>query len=301
MRRFSRVNRAACRLLAASLLLLIPVTTVIPLYAQEASVTATRVAGVPREECFPLETLPAELRPKAEQMLLTLLDGEALYTIVGGIKPMSTGFGAYRFPVSKPETKAVEEARQILAAFRCGEALYADLLPYRQVYNGKRECDAIIFNRGGMAQTVTQYNSFFAPYGITPSFHPLALTVQIEQDMTTARNRGLGYLFGYPKHAVDFYVLSAEKQKKTKVLVPRDFIQIPTYVSPTGRFVYAVPKGYKETEVDKQLRTRADKVLAAYRERRARYIGEGKPGVVALLRDWMDDGTGRCAPENARF
>jgi hypothetical protein len=31
-------------------------------------------------------------------------------------------------------------------------------------------------------------------------------------------------------------------------------------------------------------------ILAEYQKRRARYIGPGKPGVVKMLRDWLNDG-----------
>jgi len=42
-------------------------------------------------DCFPFERLPSALQPKAEALLLKALDGEALYTIAGGLKPMSSG------------------------------------------------------------------------------------------------------------------------------------------------------------------------------------------------------------------
>ena len=39
--------------------------------------------------------------------------------------------------------------------------------------------------------------------------------------------------------------------------------------------------------------------LAAYRVRRARAIGPGGGGALALLRDWYDDGRGRLAVAHA--
>lgn len=294
------------RTLAASLSLLIALGMLpSPAAAQEQRpaqpTTTTVTTGVPRAECFPLETLPAELRPRAEALLLKLLDGEGLYTLVGGLKPMSSGIASYQINIKKPVLKEVEEARRILATFRCGDAFYADVLPYHQVYAEKRSLEAVIFHRPTVEKAVRTYEAFFAPFGIGPAAHPMAIALQLENDPSSARVRGLGYLFGYPQHAVDFFATASEKQAKSGKLVPRDFFQIPTFASPTGRFVYAVPKGYKEAEVDRQLRLRAQSILTAYKERRARYIGEGKPGVVALLRDWMDDGTGHCSPENARF
>lgn len=101
------------------------------------------------------------------------------------------------------------------------------------------------------------------------------------------------------EYAVDFFVQAAEEERKTGKFVERDFIQIPTYVSVQGRFVYAVPKGHVEREEDRTLRARAEQVLARYRELRAQHIGVGKDGVLALVRSWFDDGNGRCSPRHA--
>ena len=49
-----------------------------------------------------------------------------------------------------------------------------------------------------------------------------------------------------------------------------------------------------ENEADRRILAKAKAVLDDYRGRRERYIGEGKPGVVELLRDWFCDG--RCDP-----
>jgi hypothetical protein len=59
-----------------------------------------------------------------------------------------------------------------------------------------------------------------------------------------------------------------------------------------------VPKGHQENEQDRAITSRAARILAAYAERRPRYIGPGKPGAFALLRDWYCGGTARCTPEN---
>ncbi len=283
----------------ALLQLMLLLVSAFPLLLLGAS--TAQASGVPRAECFPIERLAPALRPKAEEMLLKMLDSEALYTVVGGLKPMSSRFATYLIPVKTPDTATLEEARQILAVFRCGDAFHADILPFHRLQNDRRYLEAVIFYRPALERMIEGYHSFFAPYGITPRTHPMVVALAIEHDPDTSRNRGLGYLYGYPKYAVDFFVESADKQKETKTLVPRDFINIPTFSHATNRFTYAVPKGHRENEDDRRLRAQAARILSAYRERRARYIGENKPGVVALLRDWFDDGTGFCAPENARF
>lgn len=253
--------------------------------AQDAIPTAVPVvlrSGVAREECFPLNRLPANLRTEAERLLLHLLDTEALYTVIGGLKPMSSGYGTYKLDTKKPNTVPLEEARQIVATFRCGDTVIADILPFHRVdEKGTRYFEAVVFSRSACEQMVTTYPDFWAPYGITRATPPMNIALLIEHDPTTARNRGLGYLFGYPKHAVDFFVSAADAQGETKKFVKRDFINIATFESPTNRFVYAVPPGYKPAAEDVALREKAERILKAYRERRARYIGPDKPGVAA--------------------
>ncbi|MBC8104622.1 MAG: hypothetical protein H7Z41_18775 [Cytophagales bacterium] len=279
--------------------------------AQEApapppqSVTAPAVSlsarGVPRAECFPLERLPTPLRARAETLLLRLLDGEGLYTVIGGMKPMSSGYGSYQITVTEPKTELLDETRRILATFRCGDAYYAEILPFHSIYKNTRSFEAVFFHRPTVEKMVATYPVFFGGYGITPNTEPLSIAITLENDPSSARNRGLGYLYGYPKRAVDFFVASTDQQAKTKKLVPRDFFQIATFASPTGRFVYAVPKNSGPTPEDQELRAKAGKILAAYKVRRATYIGDGKPGAAALVRDWLDDGTGMCLSENAKY
>jgi hypothetical protein len=84
-------------------------------------------AGASRCECFLAERLPADLRAKSEALLLKALDSEALYTIVGGLKPMSSGFASFKFSVEKPDLAQIEETRRLLSVWRCGDRLYADV------------------------------------------------------------------------------------------------------------------------------------------------------------------------------
>src|SRR5687768_1230590 len=65
-------------------------------------------AATARRKCFPFENLTPAERKKAEDMLLAALDAEALYTIVGGMKPMSSGFRSFQLPTSLPRVDARE-------------------------------------------------------------------------------------------------------------------------------------------------------------------------------------------------
>lgn len=257
-------------------------------------------AEIPRSQVFPLDELPASLRPRAEQLLLTAMDREALFTVAGGLKPMSSGFASLSFPEDKPDLAEMENMRRILRAFRAGSVISASLQPFVRASQGRRFLDGVIFHRPAMAESISAHQDVFSALGITPSSEPIEALLAVDADATTRRNRGLGIFFGYPDYAVDFFVEAAESQRKDGKFVERDFIQIPTFESASGRFVYAVPKGHRERAEDRALRLRAAPILAKYRALRQQYVGPGKPGIVELIRDWMDDGSGRCSPETAR-
>ncbi len=307
-----------------------------------AAFSSVNAQGVARSECFPFEKLSVEQRKSAEELLLKALDESALYTIVGGLKPMSSGFRSMQMQVSiprvsvseaekivaefgskKPEDLSSEEkarfgqaknaversnvlaaiadTRSILAQWKCGDDLYADVQHFTRAYDGKRFLDAFVVSQPRLREMLKEKADYFSRWGITPNSHPLEVIYSIDADETGAREGAYGYLFGYPDHAVKFFVQSGDEEKFTGNFVARDFISIPTFSRETNGFVYAVPKGYAATDIDKDLRAKAEPILAAYKKRRAEYIGEGKKGVVELLRDWFCVPDGRCSASNAKF
>jgi hypothetical protein len=68
-----------------------------------------------------------------------------------------------------------------------------------------------------------------------------------------------------------------------------------------SQFRYRVEPGHEDNEEDRRLRQTAAEILAACRLRRDKYIGDSKPGVLVLIRDWYDDGNGRCALSHAKL
>lgn len=297
--------------------------------------------GVPRNECFSFEKLPPEQRKKAEELLLKALDGESLYTIVGGLKPMSSSFQSFRLSVDLPRMgltdaekaigelgskKAEElsqadksrlsqakqtierkeilekivEAKAIFEQWRCGDEFFADIQHYAQVYEGKRYYDTIVFSRPRLKQMITEKIDFFSRIGITPNSHPLEVLYAVEYNQTSQRFAGYGYLFGYPDYAVRFFVQASDDEKFTGKFVERDFISLPT-IAGENRFVYVVPKGHVQNEADRNLKAKAEKIFNEYKRRRDEYIGEGKKGVVEMMRNWLCDTGGKCAISNAKF
>ena len=257
---------------------------------------ARQTGPFPAAECFPFERLPAGLRSRAEETLLKALDGEALYTIAGGLKPMSSGFVSASVAMEAPDLAETEALRQVLNAWTCGGELSATVHHFARVFEGKRALEAIVFHRPAMRALLTRHAKFFAPYGLTPSADPVEVVMTVEYDPTPARLRGYGYLFGYPDYAVDFFV----EASGIEPLVPRDFLSLPT-VRGERRFVYAVPKGHVANDADRQLRAATEAIFADYSARRARHIkGDLPSGVLALVREWFDDGKGDVRPSNAR-
>lgn len=303
--------------------------------------TAEAQINPARTNCFAFEKLAANERKQAEELLLKALDEAALYTIVGGLKPMSSGFQSFQMQIALPRVELTEaektvaelaakqaealnddekrrlaqskqaverrqsldkinETRRILEHWRCGDEIFADVQHFTRPFDGKRFFDAVVFSRPRLRETLSEKADFFSRWGITPDSHPLEVLYAVDGDQTGARFGGYGYLFGYPDTAVRFFVEAAAQEEFTGKFVERDFYSIPTFAKPTNSFVYAVPKGYTEQEIDKNLRARAERILAAYKKRRAEYVGAGKKGVVEMLRDWFCDNQ-KCSPENARL
>jgi hypothetical protein len=260
----------------------------------------------PAAECFPFERLPESLRPKAEAMLLQALDGEALYTIAGGLKPMSSGFVSSSFKVDAPDLAEAEATRQVLAAWTCGGEIAAGLHHFAAVYNGARSMEAVVFHRPALRTLLVRHAPYFSPFGLSPSSDPMEVVMTVEYAAVSPRLRGYGYLFGYPDHAVDFFVEASETQRLEEektgkgALVPRDFLSLSAFRG-ERRFVYAVPKGHELNDADRALKGAADALYADYAARRARHItGDSAAGVLALVREWFDDGTGDVRPSHAR-
>lgn len=303
--------------------------------------TATQAQNVSRKDCFPFENLPLAQRQKAEDLLLKALDGESLYTLIGGLKPMSSSFKSFQLQVGLPRIEFAEaektnaalgakkaedlsneeksrlavakqaierkrvldeiaKTKKIFEHWRCGDEIYADMQHYAQIYDGKRHYDTVVFSRSSLKRMLAEKADFFSRLGIVPNSHPLEVLYAVEYNQTGARFGGYGYLFGYPDYAVKFFVQASDEEKFTGKFVERSFISLPTFAG-ENRFVYAVPKGYIETETDKTLRTKAESVFNEYKRRRSAYIGDGKKGVVEMLRDWFCRPQNTCSPSNLKF
>lgn len=261
----------------------------------------TIAESVPRSECFPIEKLAPELQPKAEALLLKMMDSEALYTIIGDLKPVSSSFWNGSFSLAEPNLVQLSETRQILHAFRSGNEFSAEILVFAKAQNGKKLATAWVANNHLLDQTIASHAAFYSHYGITEGTPAVTIIEKMEHADRLDRLRASGYQYGYPDYAVDFFVNSEKIREASddKKLVPRDFVSAPTFASPTNRFVWAIPKGSSLRPEDHQIISKAKFIFAEYTLRREQYIGEGRRGIVALIRDWFDDGQGNCSSAHA--
>ena len=106
---------------------------------------------------------------------------------------------------------------------------------------------------------IEKRGQFLAGFGITKLSDPLEVISAVEYAPQLDRLRHYGHLFGYPDHAVDFFVTAARSQEETGQFVKREFIRMPTYRASDERspFVYAVPVGHTEQEADRRELLRA--------------------------------------------
>lgn len=251
-----------------------------------AILATSALANVNEKECFPIEKLPKELQMEAVQLLQKMLESEALLTLAGNIKPMSSGWLSFSFEVKEGATEKIEKYQQIFSALRCGNEIEAVLSPFTRVYERKRYVDGFVFNRYAYERAISEKPSVFQYFGITKnSAYPTVLGL-IDGEGTPERSRAFGHLFGYPDHAVNFFVEAEESQKKTGEFVKRDFISIPIFEEKKNRFVYAVPVGHQQNEADRLLAERTQIIVQEFAKRRQLAKQDDPFWPLKLLRDW---------------
>jgi hypothetical protein len=259
---------------------------------------ARHSAAIPRTDFFPLESLDEETRKLSEQLLQKAMESEAFYTLIGQLKPVSEGFWGSYFVLDPLDTSEVDRVRAALRPWNIPEHYHADVLVYESPMRGQRYASAYVAHVPTLRALIQQHHNFFARWGITTATPPGEVIMAIEKcRQPDDRWRGFGRLFGYPEYAIDFFVNAGMHQRTTGEFVERDFRQIPTLGSRTGRFVYAAPKLSRPGDEDLALERRATLLLSEYRSLRSQATG-AKLKPIELLRDWMDDGQGYCHPQH---
>lgn len=236
----------------------------------------------------PTNASASAITADSARVLLAALDSEALYTIAGGLKPVSEGFWHGNVPSAQPDLAAVSTARAALAPWR-NDTLWADVHVFHEAHDGKRAARGYVVDRRALADLLRGQAAFFAPFGLGPDTHPAEVMAVVERLPKLDRHRALGLLFGYPQHAIEFFLAAEVARAAGDEPAPRRFVQIPAFVSPTGRFVYAVGKDDPERAEDRELAAAAAPRLQRYRELRATIREDDAEALIALTRQLQQE------------
>lgn len=269
------------------------------------SYTPVVESPIAKDQTLITEGLTPEQIKSSDEILLKILDGAGLYTLLG-LKPITSGFFSARIPTSgssqqkrETELQNTDEFRRLIPSLTIPGVTSVAAIPYAETFNGERSIEGFIFHRASVSAQVAKNASLFGQWGTTPRSEPTEIIQSFEQDESVQRFRAFGILFGYPKHAIDFFVNAELEKQETATFVARDFFQIPTFSSPTGQFVYAVPTGYVPTAEDLKLLADAENILSYYKSIRDLYIGPDKAGPRQLIRDWFADSHGNMSTGEA--
>lgn len=257
--------------------------------------------------CFDFAALDARTKAVAESLLRSASDGEGLYTLAGGLKPVSSDLGGVSITVAPDSDWVAVDSLQILraaaSALRCGQ-LEGYVLEYAATYTRRdssryRMADTYIVHRGSLERDIARHRAFWDSLGVTSATASAEVIERVERASRAQRWRGYGYLFGYPDAAVDFFVAASEQQANGGEFVRREFRRIETYQKFAPRagepatlasFVYAVPLGAAESDADRALRAAAAPIYEEYVTRRDRFLASEGAGIAALWQEALSSG-----------
>lgn len=269
-----------------------------PFHTVNQAVSPRDLKAIPRNDFFSTASLDDQAKMLSDELLLKALDSEAFYTLVGQIKPVSEGFWGGYFTVDPADLTEIEQVRTALGSWNVPGVFFADVLVYESIQHGQRYASAYVVHIPSLKAVIEREHEFFDRWGITNNTPPCEVMMTIERTRQPEdRWRGFGLLFGYPKYAIDFFVTAGMHQRSTGEFVERDFRQIATFAGRSGRFVYAVPKLARPGSEDITLQRRAALFLSEYKKLRPQYTDRTQ-NPSGLLRDWMDDGDGKCHPDH---
>ncbi|MGY6559607.1 MAG: hypothetical protein ACXIT9_10060 [Nitritalea sp.] len=217
----------------------------------------------------------------ADSLAKQTLQNEGLFTVFGGLKPIST-VQHISFSIDTltgkllDEKEAAARMRVLQDSFRflADEQVGFVLIPFRAVYGQSRGFELLVFHREALKKRIATHEDFFLKRGVFPDSPAERLLTLYEFEEKLDRFRAYGYFFGYPDAAVDFFVQAARHQEETGDFVSRDFFQIPVASAKEGHFVYAIPKGAEPGQEDLALRAKAAELLDQYLEERAARVSE---------------------------
>lgn len=252
------------------------------------------------------EMLSAKDKERADSLLAKALDHEALYSLMSDLKPVSSIGFALSYPLGKDSSDtdgqrkivdiSIDSVKMVIDELeswnRVLDALSFDhyqflLVPFKQVWNGNRNLQVLLCRTDLIDSLLVAQAPFFAQWGFVPDTDPAVLLTAIEFEEKHDRYRAYGYLFGYPQHAVNFFVDASLEQQASGEFVKRNFFHIPVYAKESGHFTYALSEGLQPLPQDSVKYYQAVDILEEYRQIRTRFVNsKGHLQAVELYRNW---------------
>lgn len=238
----------------------------------------------------PISILGKQQEQLLDSILQAGLDYEALFTIIGKIKPMSS-VAMFQFPItntdSTKKTKGdvidlntkqkyldrIETIQTVINTLNYPDIKFI-LTPYCNTYGANRTIQLSAVRISLLDSILTKEASFFGQFGFTAGADPATVVTTVENADRYERLRAYGYLFGYPEYAINFFVEAFETNDRTHKFTKRNFFQIPAYATDKGAFVYAYPPNHTPNNIDSTLYFKAEKVLKQYKALRKDYLNQ---------------------------
>ncbi|WP_442591978.1 hypothetical protein ACSBL2_12195 [Pedobacter sp. AW31-3R] len=230
-------------------------------------------------------SLSAEDKKVADTLLLRILDNEGLFTVISGLKPISSVANP-SFKIGRKDTldagkrnitdtasrdyKKLVQYRRIVDVLQFGD-LKLVMTPFKMAEKGQRIMQINVYRQQLVDSLLSANTQFYGQFGFVPGTDGQLLINTTEYENKYDRFRSYGYLFGYPEHAVTFFAEASISNDRDGKFVKRDFYHIPVYSAAQGHFVYALPKDTQPGKTDALIHDRAAFALDYYKKIRPTY------------------------------
>lgn len=220
-------------------------------------------------------SLSPEYKIIADSILMKALDREGLYTVSGNIKPISSiDLFQYVNSTTTKQTVLFSEIEKVqFVANKLSTHKFSFILnPFSRKDSNVVNLELYVVNNQLLMNTINEHQEFYHLLGINKYVVPETVLAITEYESKYKRWRSYGYLFGYPDHAVDFFVNAGKIQDSSSVFVKRNFFQIPVFKYPSGYFTYALPLDYKPNAIDSSIYFKSINILNKYKYIRNKYF-----------------------------
>jgi len=236
--------------------------------------------------------MDVEEQSLVDSILAYALDHEAIYTLQDTLKPMSS-VKFFQLPLLSFDKMQLDSGLNVL---RKTQKAFSNINSknWKFVFNPFERSDSIyknielyVIRKEQLSTVIARHMEFYAGLGLSSQSSPETILAVTEHAPKYQRWRSYGYLFGYPDHAVDFFVNAGKEQDSTGNFVNRSFFQIPVFASKTGYFTYALPKDYQPGVLDSAIHHRAEIILQEYNRVRKKYLTpSGLKAMKLICREW---------------